>query len=302
MRFSLDLSPHNSNLPDSISISPIKGQELIGVSERLQIRETMPSFLKKTPELEAEVNLVYRTPLPAPYSDEEVRHLLNKITSNTTVDPLILQVTKKKVIFRKPTDKKPTAILNRKDLDKFNQMSESDCIIMARKLKRRKQELLLIRFIEFNELERFRSIFKCYTTNRTPRESSLSPQEPVEEVSAIQCQAAGELEMQTPMVPSVRPTTPIRVKKRVASSKDLQEAMQKRSQSEPRTTKNQGKQRFSSPELYVVKCVKCSKDGASRENYSRVTIYDITSKASSDISDCSSVSVTYSPPPSSTAS
>ncbi|VDK31825.1 unnamed protein product [Taenia asiatica] len=262
----------------------------------------MPSFLKKTPEMEAEVDLVYRTSLPAPYSDVEVRHLLDKITSNTTVDPLMLQVTKKKVIFRKSTDKKPTAVLNRKDLEKFNQMSESDCIIMARKLKRRKQELLLIRFIEFNELERFRNLFNCYTANQTPKDSSLPPQQPAEEVSAIHCQAAGGLEMQTPMVSPGRPTTPVRNKKQVEPSKDMRKAMQKRSQSEPRATKNSGKECFSGPELYVVKRVKCSKDGASGEDYSRVTIYDITSKASSDISDCSSVSITYSSPPSSTAS
>ncbi|KAL5112235.1 hypothetical protein TcWFU_005902 [Taenia crassiceps] len=262
----------------------------------------MPSFLKKTLELEAEVDLVYRTPLPAPYSDEEVRHLLNKIASNTTVDPLILQVTKKKVIFRKPTDKKPTAILNRKDLDKFNQMSESDCIIMARKIKRRKQELLLIRFVEFNELERFRNLFNCYSANRTPNESSLPPQQPAEEVSTIQCQAADELEMQIPRMPSGRPAIPIRAKKQVAPSENLQETVQKRSQSEPRATKNQGKQHLSSPELYIVKRIKCSKDGGCRENYSKVTIYDITSKASSDISDCSSMSITYSPLPSSAAS
>ncbi|CDS40749.1 expressed conserved protein [Echinococcus multilocularis] len=261
----------------------------------------MPSFYKKTPELEAEVDLVYRTPLPAPYSDEEIRHLLDKITSSTPVDPLTLQVTRKRVIFRKSTDTKPTATFNRKDLVNFNQMSESDCIIMARKLKRRKQELLLIRFIEPNGLKRFRNIFNCYATNRMPREPSLPPQQSMQEVPAIQRQATGELELQTPMMSSSGPTTLVYVKKQVVP-KAMRETMQNRSQSEPRVTKSQGKQRFSSPELYVVKRVKCSKDGGRREEYSRVTIYNITSKASSDISDCSSMSLTYSPPPSSAAS
>ncbi|VDM22127.1 unnamed protein product [Hydatigera taeniaeformis] len=262
----------------------------------------MPSFLKKTLELEAEVDLVHRSPLPAQCSDEEIRHLLDRITSNTTVDPLVLQVTKKKVFFRKPTNKKPIAILNRKDLHKFNRMSESDFIIMTRKLKGRKQELMLIRFIDCNELERFRNLFNCHTVNRTPLESSLPSQQSVGTVPTIQCQTADELKVQPQEMHPSRPASPVRVKRQATHSKVVRNGLQKRSQSECRASKSQWTQRFDTPELYFVKRVKCSKDGACREDYSKVTIYDITSRASSDISDCSSVSLTYSPPLSSAVS
>lgn len=256
---------------------------------------SMPRFCKKTPELKTEVNVIYRTFLPSPFSEEELRRILEKFSPNLTSDVLTLQVTKRAIFIGRPSEKKSIVSFKRKDLMNVNLAHESDCLLLTRKLKRGRQELLLIRFADSDALMHFRRIFNCLKTNDLRgKESSLVQQQRVQERAFTPCEERDELQTLAPALRSEPSGSPIHLNRRTISHECTRECP-RRHLPESRSLQRVPVSRIlkdhrANPDVYIIKHIIYGRNGSKENEYSRVTIYDIDS----DYSDSSSEFSAYS--------
>ncbi|KAM7541540.1 hypothetical protein Aperf_G00000033807 [Anoplocephala perfoliata] len=242
----------------------------------------MPRVCKKTPELQTEVDVIYRTLLPSPFSEEELRRILEKFPPNPTSDILTLTVSKKAIFLGKPSEKKSIVSFKRKDLMNVNLARESDCLLLARKTKKGGQELLLIRFADSDALMHFRGIFNCQITNGVRGiESPVLQQHSVQERALMPCEERDDLQTHASPSRSELPGKPVHLDKQTVphkstgkhSSKHRSESGSRQKISDSRTMKDH----CANPDVYIIKRIFCGRNGSKEKEYSRVTVYDIDS-------------------------
>lgn len=257
---------------------------------------------KRLPALETEVDVLYRTTLPAPFSQEEMQKILtNAATGCAQNSPLTLIVYKKKVLLKHFTDKKPVISIRRKSLDSFKQLPEADCLLVSHKVKGSKQELFILRFANLEGLERFQVLFNAMPPPR--RDVAVRPQALVSRehtpLTPIRVQEERHVQQAPLMIPQPQSSKPS-VERPVTNSQRVttlsQEATRPpKTQRRSRSTQPIPKQKEMHSEVYLIKRVSRSKDRRGRVEYSRVTIYDLNSSPSSQNSRFSSSRSSSSP-------
>nr|CDS33366.1 expressed conserved protein [Hymenolepis microstoma] len=216
------------------------------------------------------VGIIHETHLPSASSEDEMRTMLNRFSSNTPCELLDLMVKKQKVIIRK--ENKKVLSFKLKELGNGNLISQSDCLIMA--VKRR---LIIVRFLSSLDLEKFRRRVndssgkeECdqrMKSNDSPR-FQIS-ENPLSERSVDQVYSAQTGEKSPPYK---NPDSP------------------RRHKSLPRfhTPEHSTGPRALSPDVYLVKRTTKHRDGRKKSEYSRITVYNVDQDYFDDASSTNS--------------
>ncbi len=218
--------------------------------------------------------------------------------SRSQCNPMSLTVTKKKVLIRHFTEKKASVAFKRTDLSHFNQLTDADSLLVTRKLKKRRQELLVLRFVDMDGLDRFRMLFNAPPLARgptgreaTPVEAPVCYQRPPSE-AGYQRAASRTTRTHSPVSLVEQPvykTEHVQQHTQQSRARTVTPTRHRRSRSQQPTVRHHEKRSHHDKEVYLIKRISRSKDRKGETEYSRVTVYDLNSTPS-NFSDTSSVS------------